>query len=345
MIETKVFDKTQDGWSILAFTIRDGSSYVNILSYGGIIQSLVVPDKDGNPIDVVLGYKTIAEYEKNDGYLGAIIGRFGNRIYKGKLTIDGKKYQLYCNDKGNHLHGGKEGFDKKIWKPEINGDELTLSVTSPDGEENYPGNLQVRVTYTFKNGELKIKYYAVSDKKTAINLTNHAYFNLNGENSGDVTDNVLHLESDYITPTDENLIPTGGFRAIKGTVFDFNNSKTIGKDIDYDDKDLINGGGYDHCYLLRNKSDEYIKYASAYSSKTGIKMSCYTDMPAVHFYAGNFLNQKGKTIYYEKRAGFCLETEAIPNNVNVPEYAKKGSSIYSAGQEYIFLAAYQFERI
>ncbi len=338
MIETKVFDRTKDGHTVFAFTIKDGKSYVKILNYGGIIQSLVVPDKDGNLTDVVLGYKTIAEYEKNDGYLGAIIGRFGNRIDKGKLTIDGKEYQLYCNDNGNHLHGGKEGFDKKLWKPEINGNELTLSVTSPDGEENYPGNLQVCVTYTFKNGELKIKYYAVSDKKTAINLTNHAYFNLSGESSGDATDNVLWIDSDYIIPTDDKLIPTGGFREIKGTPFDFTTPKAIGQEIDADDEDLKKGSGYDHCYLLKNQ-----EYAKVYSPKTGIKMTCSTDMPAVHFYAGNFLDQKGKTAYYGKRAGYCLETEAIPNNVNVPEYAEKGSSIYDAGQEYRFLAIYKFE--
>lgn len=343
MIEAKVFDKTKDGRQVLAFTLTDGKSYVKVLNYGGIIQSLVVPDKDGNPTDVVLGYKNIEGYEKNDGYLGALIGRFGNRIRKGDLPIDGNHYLLYCNDKGNHLHGGKVGFDKKIWKPEINGDELTLSIVSPDGEENYPGNLEVRVTYTFKNGELKIQYYAVSDKKTAINLTNHAYFNLSGEGSGDATDNEMWIDSDYITSTDENLIPMGGFRAVEGTPFDFNKPKAIGQDIDADDEDLKKGGGYDHCHLLKNKSGEYVKYAQAYSSKTGIKMSCYTDMPAVHFYAGNCLNQKGKTIYYGKRAGYCLETEAIPNNVNVPEYAVLGSSIYNAGQKYCFSAAYKFE--
>lgn len=342
MIETKVFDRTKAGQQVLAFTLTDGNSYVRILNYGGIIQSLVVPDKDGNPTDIILGYNTIEEYQNNAGYLGALIGRFGNRIDKGKLTIDGKEYSLYCNNNGNHLHGGKEGFDKKIWKPEIKGDELTLSILSPDGEENYPGNLEVRVTYTFKNGELKIQYHAVSDKKTVINLTNHAYFNLSGEGSGDATDNVLCLGSDYITPTDENLIPTGGFREVRGTPFDFYKPKAIGQDIQADDEDLKKGGGYDHCHLLKNRSGEYIQYARVYSPKTGIVMSCYTDMPAVHFYAGNGLNQKGKTIYYGKHAGYCLETEAIPNNVNVPEYAALGSSIYDAGEIYQFTAVYKF---
>ncbi len=337
MIETNVFDKMKDGREVLVFTITDGKSYVRILNYGGIIQSLVMPDKNGNLTDVVLGYNTIAEYEQNDGYLGALIGRFGNRIDKGRLTIDGKYYSLCCNDNGNHLHGGKVGFDKKIWSHKMNGDELTLSILSPDGEENYPGNLAVRVTYTFKDGELKIQYYAVSDKKTAINLTNHAYFNLSGEHSGDATDNVMWIDSDYITPTDDKLIPLGGFREIKGTPFDFNAPKAIEQDINADDEDLKKGGGYDHCYLLKN-----CEYAKVYSPKTGIKMSCCTDMPAVHFYTGNFLNQKGKTTYYGKRSGFCLETEAIPNNVNVPEYAEKGSSVYDAEQEYKFTSKYHF---
>ncbi len=338
MIKTSVFGNLKDGRETLAFTLTDGNAHVKILNYGGIIQSLVVPDKDGKPTDVVLGYKTIAEYEENDGYLGALIGRFGNRIDRGKLTIDGKKYQLYCNDNGNHLHGGKVGFDKKIWKHEINGDELTLSILSPDGEENYPGNLEVRVTYAFKDGELKIQYYAVSDKKTAINLTNHAYFNLNGEGSGDITDTVLCLESDYITPTNEYMVPMGEFKAVKGTPFDFNNPKEIGRDIGADDEDLRKGGGYDHCYLLKRK-----EYAKARGLKTGITMTCYADMPAVHFYTGNFLEQQGKSGYYGKRSGFCLETEAIPNNVNVPEYAAYGNSIYDAGQEYVFSASYKFQ--
>ncbi len=343
MIKTNVFGKTKEGKEVLCFTLSDGASSVKILNYGGVIQSIVVPDKNGRLTDVVLGYNTVEEYQKNGGYLGALIGRFGNRIDKGKLTIDGTEYQLYCNDKGNHLHGGKEGFDKKLWGFEINGEELTLSLLSPDGEENYPGNLQVRVTYTFKKGELKIRYYALSDKKTAINMTSHAYFNLNGEGGTDTKDNVLCLHSDYIPNTDEKLIPTGGFREIKGTPFDFTTPKTIGEDIAAEDVDLKNAGGFDHCYVLRNAKGEYLEYATAYSPNTGIKMTCFTDMPAVHFYAGNYLKAQGKTGYYAKNGGFCLETEAIPNNVNVPEYAAKGSSIYEAGEEYIFTAAYKFE--
>lgn len=343
MITTKIFGKTAEGEEVLAFTLQDGKRSATILNFGGIVQSVVVPDREGNPTDVVLGYNDVKGYEVNGGYLGALIGRFGNRIGEGKLTVDGKEYQLYCNDRGNHLHGGKVGFNKKIWAHEICGDALKLSIASPDGEENYPGTLHVTVTYTFSGGELKIKYHAVSDKTTAVNLTNHAYFNLNGEGDGSILDNVLWLDCDYITPTNPTMIPVGGYRAVKGTAFDFNTPKEIGKEIEADDVDLKQGNGYDHCHVLKNKCGEYVRYAVAESQKTGIKMTCCTDMPAVQFYAGNGLHQQGKTAYYGKRAGFCLETQAIPNNVNVPEYAEKGSSIIQAGEVYEFTAAYKFE--
>ena len=285
----------------------------------------------------------MAGYENNGGYLGALIGRFGNRIGKGLLTIDGVTYQLYCNDRGNHLHGGKNGFNKKIWKHEVVGDELRLSILSPDGEENYPGTLAVRVAYIFENGGLRIHYSATTDKKTAVNLTNHAYFNLNGEGDGSALDNILWIDCDEITPTDPTMIPVGGFKKVAGTPFDFNTPKPIGRDIDADDVDLKQGGGYDHCHILKNKCGVYTKYAVVRSPKTGIRMTCRTDMPAVQFYAGNGLKQQGKSAYYGARAGFCLETQAIPNNVNVPEYAALGSSILSPGENYEFTASYQFD--
>lgn len=345
MIEQSVFGKTKDGREVLAFTLRDGVSHATVLNLGGILQSVVVPDKNGDLVDVVLGYNDVEGYERNGGYLGALIGRFGNRIGKGTCTIDGKEYSLYCNDRGNHLHGGKEGFDKKIWSHKIEGDSLVLSILSPDGEENYPGNLAVTVIYTFANGELTIKYRATTDKTTIVNLTNHAYFNMNGEGDGSNLENVLQIESDYMVPTDDTMIPVGGFRAVKGTPFDFTTPKAIGKEIDADDIDLKRGGGYDHCYLLRNGCGNWAKYATVTGLKTGIAMSCYTDMPAVQFYAGNGMNQQGKTIRYCHRAGFCLETQAIPNNVNVEEYAKKGSSVLEKGQVYSFAAAYKFTTV
>lgn len=342
MITTKQFGKTADGKTVTAYTLHDGESSMTVLDLGGTVQQILVPDKAGRLTDVILGYNTVAEYENNGGYLGALIGRFGNRIGAGKLVIDGKAYQLYCNDRGNHLHGGKVGFNKKIWNAAIEGDELKLSLFSPDGEENYPGNLNVEVVYSFEDGEWKIEYRAVSDKKTCVNLTNHAYFNLNGEGTGDVLNHLLKIDCDYITPTSPTMIPEGGYRAVKGTPFDFNEPKAIGKDVGADDIDLKQGGGYDHCHVLKNKCGEYVKYAEVTSPATGIVMECFTDMPAVQFYAGNGLHRQGKGGFYGNRNGFCLETQAIPNNVNVPEYAEKGSSILDAGQEYRFSAAYRF---
>lgn len=342
MITKRQFGRTKDGRIVTAYTIHDGERFLTALDLGGIVQQLVVPDKDGNLVDVVLGYNDVASYEDNDGYLGALIGRFGNRIAGGKLAIDGKTYSLFCNDKGNHLHGGKSGFNAKIWDTKIDGDKLKFHLHSPDMEENYPGNLDVEICYSFENGEWKIEYTAVSDKKTAINLTNHAYFNLSGENEESVLDHVLYLESNEITPTDAAMIPSGKFRAVAGTPFDFNTPKAIGRDIDSDDIDLVQGKGYDHCYLLKGGCGTTKMYAEAVSPKTGIVMQCATDMPAVQLYTGNFLDQDGKTGYYAPRAGFCLETQAIPNNVNVPAYAEKGSSIYDAGVKYHFTACYRF---
>ena len=343
MITEKGFGKTQNGEEVLSFTFEDGARSATVLNLGGIIQSVIVPDRKGVPTDVILGYNDVKGYQSNGGFLGALIGRFGNRIGEGKMTVEGKAYQLYCNDRGHHLHGGKAGFDKKIWSHEIKGDELILSYTSPDGEENYPGNLRVTVVYTFRDGELKLRYRAVSDKTTVVNLTNHAYFNMNGEGDGSILDNIMWIDCDEITPTNATMIPVGGFKKVAGTPFDFNTPKEIGRDIEADDIDLKQGNGYDHCHVLKNKCGEYVRYATVESKKTGIKMTCYTDMPAVQFYAGNGMNQNGKTGHYGKRAGFCLETQAIPNNVNVPEYAQRGSSYLKAGEVYEFCAAYRFE--
>lgn len=345
-ITKSVFDKMPDGREVYAYTFADGDKSMKVLSLGGIIQSLVLPDKDGRPTDVLLGYDTVKGYLENGGYLCALIGRFGNRIDKGHLEIDGKTYSLYINDRSNHLHGGKEGFDKKLWDGKIDGDKLELSLFSPDGEENYPGNLKVTVVYTFSDGVLGIEYTAVSDKKTAINLTNHAYFNLSGE--GDkctILDHELFLDAPYIAPTDSELIPHGEFLSVKDTPFDFTTAKEVGKDDGQrtTNRDLSYGGGYDHCFIFDKNRDTSEPYGVLYSPKSGIEMKCYTDMPAVQFYAGNGLDQTGKKgHYYGRCGGLCLETQAIPNNVNVPAYAECGSSIVPAGQVYHFTARYAF---
>ena len=346
MIHSRVFGKTAEGKEVLAFTIKDGNNEAVILSLGGIIQSLKLADKSGNPVDVILGYNDVAGYEKNGGYLGALIGRFGNRIEKGHLVIDGESYQLYCNDRGNHLHGGKKGFDKKIWDFVFEGPDgnvLSLSTTSADMEENYPGNLKVQVKYTFVNGELKIDYAAMSDKKTAINMTNHAYFNLDGEGTGNVLDTFLTIDADRVTPTDENLIPHGDFKDVEKTPFDFRKPRRIGERInDTDDPDIRAGGGYDINFVCNKPAGVYGKIAEAESEKSGIVMEVYTDMPAVQLYTGNGLAQNGKSAYYNKNYGFCMETQCIPNCVNCPEYDALGSAFYEKNQIYHSVTAYKF---
>ncbi len=339
------FGKLPDGRTVYAYTMKDGENKLTVLNYGGILQSLIVPDRAGKPTDVLLGYDGIEGYLHNGGYLGALIGRFGNRIDKGRLTVDGKTYQLYINDRSNHLHGGREGFNAKIWDVETEGGKLVLSCFSPDGEENYPGNLRVKVTYTFENGVLGIDYCALSDKATAVNLTNHAYFNLNGEGSGSILGHCLRIDSDRIVPTDDELIPHGGFRAVKGTPFDFTAEKKIadGDALRGEDEDLARGGGFDHCFVLRADRDKNKPYASLYSPESGIRMDCFTDMPAVQFYAGTGLAQDGKKGHrYTRCCGMCLETEDVPNNVNVPEYAALGSSLVGANQPYRRFARYAF---
>lgn len=341
-ITVEVFGTTDQG-EVLAYTLENGACRAVILTYGGIIQSLTVPDRNGNPTDVVLGYPDLESYLKNSGRLGAVIGRFANRIADACFTLDGKEYHLAATSGTNSVHGGKIGFDKKIWQDRCVGDRLELTLVSPDGDENYPGTLTVTVTYALEDGALTIAYRATTDQKTVVNLTNHAYFNLNGEGDGSVLDHELWLDSDEIALPGPNVTPVGGFYPVNGTPFDFNSPKTIGRDIDADDAVLKVGGGYDHCYLLKNRCGEYVKYAIAKSAKTGIRMTCYTDMPAVQFYSGNGLHFEGKGGYYGSRAGFCLETQAIPNNMNVAEYASRGSSVLDKGEVYQFKAVYQFD--
>ena len=346
MIRTSVFGRTADGREVLAFRLSDGRNEATILNYGGIIQSLKIADGEGVQRDVVLGYDDVAGYENNGGYLGALIGRFGNRIEKGHLSIDGTEYKLYCNDRGNHLHGGREGFNRKIWSYVFEGGDgntLALSLVSPDGDENYPGMLRVEVRYTLVNGELKIDYAAMSDKKTAINLTNHAYFNLDGAGSGNVLDTFLRIAASRYTPTDETLIPHGEFKDVDGTPFDFRRARRIGERInDTDDQDIVYQGGYDVNYVFDKKQGSYEKVAEAESERSGIVMEVFTDKPAVQLYTGNGLAQQGKGGYYNRCYGFCLETQFIPNGVNVPAYAELGDPIYERNKLYHFTTAYKF---
>lgn len=344
MVTVELFGVTKQGEEVLAYTITSGACQATILTYGAILNRLVVPDRNGNATSVVLGYDDLASYENNGGRLGAVIGRFANRIANATMTIDGVTYHLAQTEKTNSTHGGKIGFDRKVWQDvDCGKDYVELKLISPDGDENYPGKLQVTVRYQLKDGALEIAYRATTDKKTAVNLTNHAYFNLNGEGDGNILDHELWLESDELAMPGPNITPEGGFYAVKGTPFDFNQPKLIGRDIGNDDDVLKKGNGYDHCMMLKNKCGEYVRYAVAKSAKTGIRMTCYTDQPAVQFYSGNGLHAQGRGCYYGAHAGFCLETQEIPNNINVPEYAQRGSSLLDAGEVYSFRSVYRFD--
>lgn len=331
-----------DGKEVFGYTLENAFLKANILSMGGIIQSLVVKEKG---VDVVLGYDTAEEYLTKGGTIGAICGRFANRIRGGKLIVDGVEYALYCNDRGNHLHGGKVGYDKRIFDVEEHtADRLVLTLFSPDGEENYPGNLRLKVVYSLDGSALKIDYEAVSDKATAINLTNHAYFNLNGAGTGSAYGHTLQIAAPYYLSTDENMIPDGGFCEVENTPFDFRNVKTVASGDAFlsQNADLKKGNGFDHCFVLEKGRDTALPIATLCGDKLGITMLCYTTLPAVQLYAGNFLDMEGKGGYYGRGNGLCLETQAFPDNVNVPAYAEYGNSIFAAGQRYESQTIYEF---
>lgn len=336
MITEKTFGTTEEGKKVTAFTLRDGENSAVILNYGGIVQSLQIV-AHGKKYNVVLGYKTVADYESFGGYLGAFIGRVGNRIEKGRFSLDDAEYRLNLNDGNNHLHGGLKGFNAKLMDAEIEDEELVLSALSADGEEHYPGNLRMEVRYSLCGGEFKIEYTAKSDRKTLINFTNHSYFNLDGAGSSTVLDHVLTIDADRVTPSDRELIPHGEFRNVEGTAFDFRKPKKIGKDIDADDEDIRNGGGYDINYVCNGRGS-FRKIAEVAGANSGIFMELYTDLPGVQFYSGNMLDNT----YYKKREGFCLETQYLPNAVNCPAYAELGNPVYDKNQIYHTVTVYKF---
>ncbi|MBE6535922.1 MAG: galactose mutarotase [Ruminococcaceae bacterium] len=350
-IEKNLFGTLADGREVYAFTLKNVNGMsAKILNYGGTIVELNVADKNGSFADVVGGYDSLDSYVYGDGYQGALIGRFGNRINKGKFTLEGVDYTLFINNGENHLHGGEFGFDKKIWDAEaIDGDEpvIGLHIVSPDGDEGYPGNLDVTVTYklTRENG-LSIHYEATTDKATPINLTNHTYFNLGGYNSGSIHSHMLTLDADTYLPTDERLIPTGELRSVFGTPFDFRTPKRIGEDINSDNFDIKLGGGYDHCLnFIGGKTAEPVKRGELYDEKSGRVMSLYTNQPCVQLYTGNFLaNEK-----YPFKGGYpqsiqtfvCLETQHMPDSINQSNFT---DCVLRPGEKYDFTTEYRFSK-
>ena len=344
-IEKQAFGKV-DGTPVALYTLtNDRGMQAQITNYGGIVVSLRAPDRQGKFGDVVLGYDNLEGYVKQNPFFGCLVGRYANRIAKGKFTLDGKQYTLVQNNGENHLHGGTKGFDKRVWAArEVRGKDgvgLTLTYVSKDGEEGYPGNLSVTVTYTLtNNNEFKIDYAATTDKNTIINLTNHSYFNLAG--TGDVLGHEIMLNADQFTPVDKTLIPTGELGRVAGTPMDFMKSTAIGARINHEHEQIQFGGGYDHNWVL-NKTDGPLGLAArVYEPTTGRVMEVYTTQPGVQFYTGNFLDGsitgKGGQVY-NKRYGFCLETQHFPDSPNKPDFP---SVILKPKEKYMQTTIYKF---
>jgi aldose 1-epimerase len=345
----KPFGKTPDGEPVDLYVLTNrGGAEVSITNYGGTVVSLKVPDRNGKFADVVLGYETVDGYANGKSYFGAIIGRYGNRIGHAQFVLDGKTYTLAKNNGENCLHGGIKGFNKAMWTAKIlpakDGQSLELSYLSKDGEEGFPGNLKVSVIYTLTDtNALRIVYSATTDKPTVVNLTNHAYFNLAGQGSGDILGHVLTVHADKFTPVDAGLIPTGELRDVAGTPFDFRKPTAIGSRIDQDEEQLKLGGGYDHNFVLRRSSDIGESLAArVVDPTTGRVVEVWTTEPGVQFYTGNFLDGKsagkgGAT--YPKRSAFCLETQHFPDSPNQPKFP---SAVLNPGQRYHTITEYRF---
>lgn len=347
-LSKSTYGKTPEGNPVDKFILKnDNGMQVEVITYGGIITSWTAPDKNGKYENIVLGYDSLEQYIQKTPYFGAIIGRYGNRIANGKFSIDGKEYTLETNDGPNHLHGGVQGFDKVVWMAsEIknkNGAALKLTYLSKDDEGGYPGNLTSTVIYTLTNEDaLEVSYEAVTDKKTIVNLTQHAYFNLSGDFSKDILDHELMLDADTYLPVEETLIPTGEIRSVENTPFDFRQPKTIGKDINQENEQLKRGKGYDHCWVL-NHQGGMRKVSSAYHPTTGRLLEISTDEPGMQFYCGNFLDGTlpmpgGGT--YAKRTGFCLETQHYPDSPNQDAFP---SVLLAPGETYSSKTIFKFK--
>jgi len=340
------FGTTKDGVPVDIYTLRNSKgAEARICNYGGLVISLKVPDKKGQLGDVTLGYDTLEGYLKETPYFGALIGRYGNRIARGKFTLDGKQYTLATNNYPNALHGGVKGFDKVVWEPKVivnpEGPSLQLSYVSKDGEEGYPGTLTVTAVYTLtENNGLKLSFTATTDKDTVINLTHHSYFNLAGK--GDVLDHVVLIPADRFTPVDSTLIPTGQLAPVLGTPFDFRKPFTIGTRINETDEQLKFGGGYDHNWVMNKTMGQFGLMARVYEPTSGRVMEVFSDEPGLQFYSGNFLDGTitGKNGWvYKFRNGFCMEPQHYPDSPNQPNFP---SVVLKPGQVYHNVIEYRF---
>ena len=348
-ITKSFYGKTKDNKKVDLYSFKnENGMQVDIINYGGIITSLKVPDKNGETEDIVLGYNKLEDYINENPYFGSIIGRYGNRIAKGKFNLNGNQYTLATNNDENHLHGGNIGFDKVIWEAETkinsNSSSLILKYLSRDMEEGYPGNLYTTVTYKITNdNSVEIKYEAQTDKTTVINLTQHSYFNLSGDFNQSILNHKVKINADQFLPVNKSLIPTGNKLNVSMTPFDFRNYKEIKKDINADDLQLNYGNGYDHCWVLNDYKNGYRLIASAFHEESGRLMEVYSDQPGLQFYTGNFLDgslpQKGEGSY-NFRSGFCMETQHFPNSPNQPDFP---SVTLNPNEKYNSKTTYKFK--
>jgi len=341
------FGRTSEGMAHL-YTLKNANGVeLQITNYGGVITSVSAPDREGEFADVVLGFDRLSKYRDEHPYFGALIGRYGNRIAEGQFTIDGNTYNLPRNNGPNTLHGGESGFDKRLWEAEeVRIDQaagLDLARVSKDGEQGFPGNLNVKVRYLLNNdNEIVIQYEATTDQPTVCNLTNHSYFNLKGAGNGDILNHELMINADRFTPINETLIPTGELRPVEGTPFDFRDPTPIGKRIDADNQQLEYAGGYDHNFVLRREGEGMMLAASVLEPNSGRFLEVLTTEPGLQFYSGNFLDGsnvgKGGKVY-EFRNGFCLETQHFPDSPNQEDFP---STLLRPGEVYETQTIYRF---
>lgn len=342
-LDLRPFGTLPDGQPVALITLRKGRLSCEILTYGGALRSLTVPDRQGGEVDVLLGLPTLEDYLRQDKFLGALIGRYANRIGDSRFTLNGKEYPLRANDGKNHLHGGPVGFDKQVWTvSEGDADFVTLTLHSPDGQEGYPGDLDVSVTYRLTEDSIVLDYRATSSADTLCNLTNHAYFNLSGHQSGPVTAQGIQIYAQSYTPTDAGSIPTGEIAPVEGTPMDLRFGRAIGERVDDDFDQLTMAGGYDHNYVVDGPAGVLRPAARAWSPDTGITMEVLTTQPGIQFYSGNYLDgcPTGKGgAPYAKRWAFCLETQTFPDAPNKPQFP---SALLVKGEEYYQTTVYRF---
>lgn len=343
-MEKKLFGTTASGTEVYTYTLTNAQGMqITVTELGATLMSVLVQDKNGSWKDVVLGYDKLENYELNPNYFGATIGRNGNRIANASFVLNGVKYELVANDNTNNHHSGPNGFEKRIWDmTDASDDHVTFSYVSPDGDEGFPGEFKVSVTYTLTDdNEIKIHYEGVSDQDTVANLTDHSYFNLSGHDAGLILDHTVMIDADGYTAVNEVLVPYGEIIPVEGTPMDFRTEKTIGLDLEADYEQLKLTTGYDHNYVLNGQGEGVRLIARAKSPVTGIGLEVYTDTPGVHFYIGNFIGgPAGKNgAAYDVRHGFCLETQYYPNSVNIPEFP---SPILKKGEKYDSTTIYKF---